>query len=179
MDKNKFSFSWGRLGGGLLHLSWRAVLIGFLLILIVIVPAHFTWLKKIQNNIMFSQSYTFLYTLAGNRIPVGTIVLKKIIDAYQDPHQFSSLQSSKEFKTLTADEHFKEFLADQKTVKQIQEKNFSQLLVNPKVHSVLQDKELLKKLFAFYKEMVKQSIGENNKTQPSVKIINIPEKILP
>ena len=72
--------------------------------------------------------------------------------------QIKTLQESKEYKALAEDKKIQAVLSDEETLKQIQNKDIAKLFSNPKVLEIMQDGELLKKIF----DMNKVIMLENN-----------------
>ena len=66
--------------------------------------------------------------------------------------------------------------SDEELAEQIQNKDYGKLLANPKIQSIMQDKQLLEKMFALNKKIMEESLDEvpsNISTENQPKVIDI------
>ena len=163
-----------RLLGSLISVAWGGSYLAILLILIGIIPIRFGWFEKIQKNVTTSTSYALLAQWSGGRLSTTSLDMKRISEIYRDPAAFKKFQSTKEFEDLIGDERLKELFSDEKTAEQLRSQNLSQLLSNPKIQAVLQDKELLKKVFALNKKIMEEGLETTPAEEPKA---NLPKVI--
>jgi len=147
-----------------------------LLILIGLLPIKSGWFEKIQNNVTASKSYNIIYQLIDSKLPATSDDINNLTTIFEDPAKLEKLRSTKEYKTFMEDDNLKEIFSDEETVEQISNKEYGKLLANPKILSMFQNEQLLKKIFALNKKMMEQGLsddasGKTTKRQP--KMINI------
>ena len=150
-----------RLSGSAFSILWGGSYVAIMLILIAVVPLRFGWFEKVQNDVLGSRSYALINERVGDKIPDGLLDIKKVVSILQDPAKLEKFESSEEFKVLKKDTRLKELFADEETAEQIRNKDYGGLLSNPKMQSVFQDKELLKKIFALNKRIAEESLEDD------------------
>lgn len=146
--------------GALCNLFWSGSLLALMLILIAVVPHSLKWFAPVQEDVLKSKTYYFLNFLTGNRLPKGAEQIQKTLFVFQDKEKLTRLQSQPEFQKLMEDDKIQSLLSDAKTLKQIQEKDLTGLLSNPRVGEILADKETLEKLYKINKLLLKQTSAE-------------------
>ncbi len=151
-----------RFSGGTFSLLWGGGYVVMFLLFIAFIPLKFEWFTKIQNDVTESKSYALVSQWTDNKIPATALDIGEISQAFKDPEKLKDLESTSEFKDLIEDERFKEIFTDEEIAEYIQTKNFSQLLTNPKIHALLQDKEVIDKIFAFNKKIMADGISKGN-----------------
>jgi len=121
---------------------------------------RFGWLEKIQDDVVASKSYTMIHQFMENRAPATSGDIKKLTAIFQNPDKLKQFQSTKEFKALMADDSLKEIFSDKEIVEQIQNKDYGKLMTNPKIQSVFQNEQVLKKMFALNKKIMTERLDD-------------------
>jgi type I restriction-modification system DNA methylase subunit len=78
----------------------------------------------------------------------------------KDPKKIEKVQHTEEFKNLQEDKNFQDFLSDPVVVDQIERKDFTNLLNNPKFKSLLSDKDLIQKMMAVNQKIIEEKNAE-------------------
>ncbi len=145
-----------RLAGALLSFLWRAPHLAIMLsfLALVPIPKNIAWFIPIQNNVKNSQSYALISRWTKNKIPAAGIDLNKLAAILKNPDHLKALRSTPEFQEIIADNKFRNLFSDQKILQAIKEKNFHELLSQPKIKAFFQDPELIKKFLALQKKIM-------------------------
>jgi len=165
-----------RLFGSLFNILWSGSYIVLFIISIGLLPIRFGWLEKIQDDVAASKSYTMINQFMEKKVPATSSDIKKLTAIFQNPDKLQQFQSTKEFKALMTDDNLKEIFSDKEIVEQIQNKDYGKLLTNPKIQSIFQNEQVLKKMFALNKKIMTERLdgkvlGTATENQPNV--INI------
>lgn len=142
--------------GGLVAVIWFWIIAALTLICIALVPANFPGVSKIQKDALTSRSYGVVRNIVGDKLSRSTDDIQHLAETLADPSKMQAIGSTPEFEELIEDEKLKAIFNDEETVKQIQEKNISKLLVNPKIHNLLRDPQLVRKLLSLSKQVIDQ-----------------------
>ena len=106
-------------------------------------------------------------------IPATSGDIKKLTAIFQNPDKLQQFQSTKEFKALMTDDNLKEIFSDKEIVEQLQNKDYGKLLTNPKIQSIFQNEQVLKKMFALNKKIMTERLDDKvldaaTENQPNV-----------
>ena len=157
-DDKESTVTWGRILGGLISMSWRGIIISFLLSIIIFFPVNIPKFQALQMMILESNSFYLLDMLSGNRLTVIRGDIKKALNVYKDPLASRIVRKSEEFKAFTEDEKIKNLLSDRKTLKAIESNNLEAILANPKIREVLNSPESMKKLMELNKKIMESKV---------------------
>ena len=146
-----------RIAGGMLGVIYSGSLLALTIILITVLPFDFPWIKSIKKNILASRSYAFIHQISGNLFPASA---SKTANAPGGPEK--TLESTDEFQEVINDEEMKNLMQDPEVQKNVEEKNFAPLIVNPKFQSLLNNKALIQKLIALQKKMIELNVPTAN-----------------
>ena len=150
------------LGGGFC-LLWSGSILVLMLMLITMVNLNFSWVNKMQTDVLNSRSYTLINRYTGDRLPSQANGMQAMANIFEDPEKLKSLESTKEYKAIMGNEKIKSLFKDQKVLKQIQNQEIMKLLSNPKITAILKDEELIKNFFALNKKILEESQAGNDK----------------
>lgn len=137
---------------------WVGIIMAITLILITVIPLNFSWYITIKEDINKSRSYAFLSMVLAEKISLAQNSLQEITNSFENEEKQTKLQETEEFKNIIEDDTFKELLADEETMRQLQDKDISKLVTNPKIKDLASDKDLIKKIFAFQKQLIDQNM---------------------
>jgi uncharacterized membrane protein required for colicin V production len=157
-----------RLSGSAFSILWGGGYLAMMLILIAVAPFRLGWFEKVQNDVLKSRSYALIIAQVGDKIPNEFLDIKKVVSVLQDPAKLERFASTEEFKALKADTLLKEISDDKEIAEQIRNKNYRELLSNPKMQAVFQDKELLKKIFALNQKIAETEEDSEDEAGPKV-----------
>ncbi len=162
-----------RLFGSLFSILWSGSYIVLFIISIGLLPMRFGWLEKIQDDVAASKSYTIIDQFMKSWIPATSGDIKKLTAIFQNPDKLQQFQSTKEFKALMTDDNLKEIFSDKEIVEQLQNKDYGKLLTNPKIQSIFQNEQVLKKMFALNKKIMTERLDDKvldaaTENQPNV-----------
>jgi chromate transport protein ChrA len=143
-----------RSSGAVLSLVWSGAWIVLTVIFLAMLPAQWQWLRGTQMSIAKSKTYAFIQLALGDKISSSTINAYQLSDVLQDPKKFNSLKNTQEYDNLISDETIRDLLTDEETMSQIKDQNIPKLLTNPKFKVLLNDKDLIKKIFALQEKLV-------------------------
>jgi len=163
-----------KLLGSTFSVLWGGSYLAILVILIGLIPVHPAWFEKIQNDVIVSKSYHAIYHFIENKVPAASGNIKKLAAIFENPAKLQQFQSTKEFETLMEDDNLKEIFSDEETAEQIRNKEYGKLMANPKIQSVFQNEQLLKKMFALNKKIMEASLDDelsNMATESHPKVI--------
>lgn len=138
-------------------LLWGGSYLILVLISIMIIPADFSWLKAMREDLRHSQTHAVLSRWIAEKTPLKTMDIPKITAMLQDPVHRPQIESLEEYKSLMEEDALKEVFSDEETLRQIQEKNIAELLANPKIQAALQNEEIVKKLLDLNVKIIQQS----------------------
>lgn len=175
-DKDTLLSVPSKLLGSIFSVLWSGSYLGLLIILIGLIPLQSGWFEKIQNDVIASKSHGIIHQLIGNKVPIASGSVKNLTAIFEDPAKLQRLRSTKEFKTFMEDDDLKKIFSDEETIEQIGNKEYGKLLANPKIQSVFQNEQLLKKIFALNKKIIEDSLADeasNTKPESRPKVINI------
>ena len=170
------TFSLGKFFGGCLSLSWGGIVVLLILFLVMILPGDFQWLNNIQAAVAESRSYKMIGVLTNNKAPAEAFNFNKLKETLTDPKRMKKVESTQEFKDFIDDPLIHELFSDDETNRQIQERSISELLSNPKIQSILQDEEALKKYIALYQTILEAGeldVGESEEEKSKPRIIEL------
>jgi len=149
-----------KLLGSTFSVLWSGSYLVIMLILIGLITVHLAWFEKIQNDVIASKSYNAIHQFIDNKIPAVSGDIKKLTAIFENPAKLQQFQSTKEFEMLMEDDNLKEIFSDEETAEQIRNKEYGKLMVNPKIQSVFQNEQLLKKMFALNKKIMEKSLDD-------------------
>ena len=124
------------------------------MILITLIPIKANLVLRIQDNIKHSKTYDLLNPFLSDELATSTLDFHKITEAFNDPEKLKQIQKTSEYKNIMNSDTFKNFLNYEITIRNLENKNYTQLVTDPNVHSVLADDDLLKQLYALQKEIM-------------------------
>lgn len=159
--------TFSRLGGGLLGVAWSGLWFVLVVILVGLLPLgdSKSQLKSVQNTILSSFFFARINEWIGDKIPTNSLGVEKITEVLEDPERYESLRETPEYEDLMGDENLQALLADKKTMEQIEKKDITGLLQNPKFQTLMQDEEILKKAMALHGKLMqleKDPVGRAN-----------------
>lgn len=175
-DKDTLLSVPSKLLGSIFSVLWSGSYLGLLIILIGLIPLQLGWFEKIQNDVIASKSHGIIHQLIGNKVPIASGSVKNLTAIFEDPAKLQRLRSTKEFKTFMEDDDLKKIFSDEETIEQIGNKEYGKLLANPKIQSMFQNEQLLKKIFALNKKIIEDSLADeasNTKPESRPKVINV------
>jgi len=146
--------------GSILGILWSGSYLVMLLITIGFIPLRAEWFAKIQKDVLASKSYTAVHQYMDKKTPSISSGIDNIAAIIENPSKLQRFQSTKEFETLIEDNTLKEIFADEELVEQIQKKDYGNLLTNPKIQSIMQDGQLLEKIFAMNRKIIEENLDE-------------------
>jgi len=146
--------------GSIFGVLWSGSYLVMLLILIGFIPLHVAWFEKIQNDVIASKSYTAIHQFMDKKTPSIASGINNIAAIIENPAILQHFQSTKEFETLIEDNTLKDIFADEELAEQIQSKDYGKLLANPKMQSIMQDGQLLEKIFALNRKIIEESLDD-------------------
>ncbi len=155
--EGKSGFSFPRLLAGIFNLIWQGSFVIIALLIIPLIPSEDGGLlENIQENITASKTYTFTdhwtHEWASSQFDA-----KKIFEVLKDPSSMEHIKESSQYQNLIKDERITALLEDEKIKKNIETYHYLELLNNPKVHAVLNDKNLIKNLFALNRKIIREA----------------------
>ena len=148
-------FAVGRLLGGFFCVAWSGALVLMTLIVLMITPGDFAKLKTIKKDISESRTYELIRKFTDQKVS-SLENIDKISDILSDPEKIEKIQQMREFRVLAKDEKVQTLIADDILVGQIQNKDYTKALRNPKMQAILRDQTLLKKLFAMQQKLIEE-----------------------
>jgi hypothetical protein len=159
--------------GGIFSALWSGSYLVILIILIGLIPIKFAWLEKIQEDVAASKSYDIIHRFMDNKAPAASGDIKKLTAIIENPAQLQQFRSTKEFEALMEDDDLTGILSDEETAEQIRNKDYKKLLANPKIQSLMQNEQLLKKMFALNRKIMEEGLEDgfssaNTESQPKV-----------
>lgn len=132
-------------GAGLCAL-WGVINLLLIIVLIALVPGNAAWLERTRQDIFNSRTYSLVDQWTRHLVPGKSIDIRAVSQVLKNPDQLRHLQSSAEYKAVWEDKTIQELLADEKIMKDIQDKNFTNLLANPKMQAVMKNPGMVKKI---------------------------------
>ena len=150
-----------RLLGAAIHLLWSGALVAIVLVLLSILPSQLPWMKNIQEDVVESYSYKFVYFVCREKLPSELADVKATIKFFEDPKRLEKLESVQEFQELMEDNKVQDILNDEKTKAQLQGKKLVALMQNPKIHAIIKDKEILEKIYKLNKKILQKDPAQD------------------
>lgn len=145
--------SLSRAAGAALAAVWSGTWIILTLIFLVITPCEWSWFDKLQDNVLKSKTYALINMIVGDKIPNTSMNVHELSEMLQNPRKFRILRETDEYKDLAESQTVLELLEDADTMEQIEHQDLPKLLSNPKFQALLQDKELIEKIFALNQKL--------------------------
>jgi len=150
-----------RVFGSIFGVLWSGSYLVLMLVLIGFIPLNVAWFEKIQNDVLASKSYTTIHRFMDKKTPSFSSRMKNISAIMENPAKLQHFQSTKEFETLIKDDTLKEIFADEELAEQIRNKDYGKLLANPKMQTIMQDEQLLEKIFALNRKIIEESLDDD------------------
>jgi uncharacterized membrane protein required for colicin V production len=147
-------FTFGRLLGAFFSVLWGGVIVFLILLLIIFAPFKNPTLEKIQYTIHSSLYYRVFEAFASQKTQSVQTKITNIQEVMQDPDKLSQLEETEAYQDLMNDEKLQDIFSDEEFLEQIKEHRYIDLLSSPKLKAVLEDKELIRKIFALNKEIM-------------------------
>ena len=164
VNKNIPLGSISRFLGSLFNVAWAGCMIISVISLIAFIPFKIPGFSKVQDDVLDSYSFVVVNKLIGERF-VRLSGFKSILEDIEDPRRMAEIRSMSEFKTLVDDERFQELASDEEILNMIKNQDISKLLENPKMVEFLKDKESVKKIIDFGKNLPAEDEGQKQGSQ--------------
>jgi len=147
--------------GGCFNLAWNGSIAILFLLLIISIPFNIPKLHSVQKNIKNSMFWNFCLKMPN---PQGGYqdIIKNYLNLLNDPSKLEGVQEISEFQSLQEDEKIKEILSDKETIQQLQTRDISKLIANPKINNLINDEELMKKFMKLNSKILEGTIMENS-----------------
>ncbi|MCK5215493.1 MAG: CvpA family protein [Candidatus Omnitrophica bacterium] len=142
-----------RMVGAGLSFSWAAAMIVLSFVIFSFIPAQYFPATSFRDDINGSMTFAYLSEVMEDRIPsMKQVRLDQPI--IQTEASQEMLRSTDEYQFLIEDERIKDLLSDERIVTNIEEKNYMQLLTDPKMQQVYADKELVESFIKLSNRLV-------------------------
>jgi uncharacterized membrane protein required for colicin V production len=155
-----------RILGSFLNLLWSGSILVGVLTLLLFIPQKMPFFRTTQKDFHKSITYKYLNNFFQKRIPSLANIEQRINVLSLDPQQQPKEVSDK-LNELRQDERIQSILSDPVIANQIEKRDISQLISNPKILAIAQDEDLMMKFLDIYK-----SLPQENKatgvTEPKV-----------
>jgi uncharacterized membrane protein required for colicin V production len=153
-------FTFGRLLGAFFSVIWGGTIVSLILMLIVFAPFKNPTLEKLQYKIHSSLYYRVFEAFTNQKTQSVQTKITNIQEVMQDPEKLSQLEETEAYQDLMNDEKLRDIFSDESFLEQIKEHRYVELLSSPKLKAVLEDKELIHKIFALNKEIMQMKKKE-------------------
>lgn len=154
-----------RLLGSGFSLVWGSLHLALMIILLFMIPLDFPWLRHLREQVLLSRSYAVIQQQTKTILPVESLNAPQLLEMLRDPAHLEKVHSLEEYKTLMEEKVIMDILSDEDILRYIEDKNFSQLMTNPKVQSLLENPEVLKKVFDLNIKIIEQSAQEEKEEE--------------
>lgn len=134
-----------KLSASLINLFWGFGMIILGVFTLAIFSANNPRLEGLHQKILDSYSYTFVDRFVKDKIPFVRNI-EAVTSLSQSPEKLVKIQSTPEFQAVYRDGTFRSIFSDRKTMAQIQQKDLTGLLQNPKFKAMWEDEEFKKKI---------------------------------
>ncbi|HNV23399.1 MAG TPA: hypothetical protein PKH98_00755 [Candidatus Omnitrophota bacterium] len=125
------------------------------------IPDKNNKIKMIQEDIIKSKTYALLNPLI--KIPIYN--MHKLMSLSSEDAQsivaIKQIQSIQKYQDIINHQTFKNFIADEDVIRDIKNKDIGKLLINPKMKSLLEDKNLMKDLLQIHKELLRTDLNNS------------------
>jgi len=148
----------GKLFGGLVNLVWGGITTALIVLFITILPMNFSWYNRIKEDVLSSRTYGYINRFAQQTdLPISADNYEKALNVFKDPAKTDQLRESPAFQKIAENKTMKTILEDEDIQFLLKEKEFTKLLLHPKMQTIFQDKELIEDIMKLNKEILKQS----------------------
>lgn len=154
-----------RLLGSGFSLVWGSLHLALMIILLFMIPLDFPWLRHLREQVLLSRSYAVIQQQTKTILPVKSLNAPQLLEMLRDPAHLEEVHSLEEYKTLMEEKVIMDILSDEDILRYIEDKNFSQLMTNPKVQSLLENPEVLRKVFDLNIKIIEQSALEEKEEE--------------
>src|SRR3989338_529924 len=154
-----------RLLGSGFSLIWGILHLALIIILLFMIPLDFPWLRHLREQFLSSRSYAVIQQQTKTFLPVKSLNAPQLLEMLRDPAHLEKVHSLEEYKTLMEEKVVMEILSDEDILRYIEDKNFSQLMTHPKVQYLLENPEVLKKVFDLNVKIIEQSAQEEKEEE--------------
>ncbi len=154
-----------RLLGSGFSLIWGSLHLALIVILLFMIPLDFPWLRHLREQVLASRSYAIIQQQTKAVLPVQSLNTSQIVEMLRDPAQLEKVHSLEEYKTVMEEKAVLDILSDEDILRYIEDRNFSQLMTHPKVQSLLENPEVLKKVFDLNVKIIEQSAQEEKEEE--------------
>jgi len=134
-----------RLAGGAINLSWKALVLAAVLILLCELAYIHPKLKNTGTAVEASASYSLITHYFVYRSPRTKQILDTVA-ILRNPELLAAVKSTPEFKRFYDDPKIRSLLQNEKLREQIREGQIKKLLENRQIKDIMQDEALMKKL---------------------------------
>ncbi len=142
-----------RIAGALVSLLWSGSILILTLIFLSLVPLSRFGYEKVRKDILASRIISLFDRWIPAEMPTAKEMNQSLM-ALKDPRQQEKIRSIPEYQKLLEDPRVKDILSDEETVSQIQDKNFLQIMNNPKILAIFNDKDMMIKFLNLHKEVL-------------------------
>ncbi len=127
-----------RIWGAFITWTWGTIILVITILLLSMLPAINHPLEFIYKDIHNSTLYKLIKPLDSFAVePSG---------------------KAENLESLSQDKRIQDILNDPKIIEDIKNKNYSQLLSNPKITTIVQDPALMKKMMSVYRQMMEEKL---------------------
>jgi hypothetical protein len=151
-----------------LSVLWYGSYVVLILILIGFLPVRLRWFKAVRGDALASKSYRTIQGFLGEKMPAAAGDIEKVAAILKSPEKFRHFQTTQEFKAVAEDGKLGEIFADEEIAALIERHDYIKLMGNPKIQALMQNEELLKKMFALNKKIMEES-PEGESTEAPMK----------
>jgi len=132
-----------RLLGAGLRLAWGGAMIAITVMLIAVTPIQFLSLGKAKTDVLRSQTYQVVWSLAQKYFPAVTQGFKSSSGSGFSLGQDPASAGVSPYQTLMADPRFQALLSDPQALQLLQEQNFAELEKNAKYQAIIKDPDMV------------------------------------
>lgn len=158
-EHRNYVFIGSRILGSFFSLFWKGGIALILLLLLTFFPEDIPHLQDIQKNINRSIAYSLMNQYIVSKVPP----LKKTFNAlsiFKDPRRMQQLSSSEDFQEFLHEEKIQAIASDEEIAEHIKNKNIAGLIANPKIRALMQDEQLMEKMFDLGQKIFLNQTGE-------------------
>jgi uncharacterized membrane protein required for colicin V production len=144
----------GKIAGGVFNLLWGWGIMAIIIMFLTMIPGEWIWLKKVQTNILQSNTYAWINKQTHYIFQKGRDNILSVLTFWTTPGQSAKMAEMPEYQELIEQDKVQTILDDENLLLKLQDHNPLTALRDPKIQALIKDKDLVKQILNLQMKMI-------------------------
>ena len=142
--------------GAVISLGWSGGILVLLMLMINVLPPQLPSIAAIQERLALTKSYQLVNHVTGSFSIYSSMPIQTFMAVLENPEQLAAVQSSAEYQSFVNDDRIKALMSDPEIQSAVEDRNIGKMLADKRMIDLLQDEDLLSKIFAVQGLIIQQ-----------------------